>query len=62
MLPAACGSAAPAAPPAGQGLVLDRPTPQHVPFVDQEGRPVSLASLRGKSVVLAPFLWVTLAL
>jgi protein SCO1/2 len=53
---AACGSAAPAAPPAGQGLVLDRPTPQHVPFVDQKGRPVSLASLRGKVVVLAPFL------
>ena len=56
MLAAACGSAAPAAPPAGQGLVLDRPTPQHVPFVDQRGRPVSLASRRGKVVVLAPFL------
>jgi protein SCO1/2 len=52
----ACGSAAPAAPPAGQGLILDRATPQHVPFVDQKGRPASLASLRGKVVVLAPFL------
>jgi len=36
--------------------VLDRPTPQHVPLVDQHGRPVSLAALRGKVVVLAPFL------
>ena len=53
---AACGPSAPAAPPPGQGLVLDRPTPQHVPLVDQQGRPVSLASLRGKVVVLAPFL------
>jgi protein SCO1/2 len=53
---AACGSAAPAAPPAGQGLILNRPTPQHVPFVNQAGRPVSLESLRGKVVVLAPFL------
>ncbi len=53
---AACGSPAPAAPPPGQGLVLDRPTPQHVPLVDQRGQPVSLAALRGKVVVLAPFL------
>ncbi len=36
--------------------MLDRPTPQHVPLVDQHGRPVSLAALRGKVVVLAPFL------
>ena len=36
--------------------MLDRPTPQHVPLVDQEGQPVSLAALRGKVVVLAPFL------
>ena len=36
--------------------MLDRPTPQHVPLVDQLGRPVSLAALRGKVVVLAPFL------
>ena len=53
---AACGSSAPAAPPAGQGLVLDRPTPQHAALVDQDGRDVSLAALRGKVVVLAPFL------
>ncbi len=36
--------------------MLDRPTPQHVRLVDQQGRPVSLATLRGKVVVLAPFL------
>ena len=36
--------------------MLDRPTPQHVPLVDQHGRAVSLAALRGKVVVLAPFL------
>jgi len=56
MVLAACGSSAPAAPPPNQGLVLDRPTPQNVPLVDQRGRPVSLAALRGKVVVLAPFL------
>jgi protein SCO1 len=53
---AACGASAPPAPPANQGLVLDRSTPQHIPLVDQQGRAVSLASLRGKDVVLAPFL------
>jgi len=36
--------------------VLDRPTPQHVPLVDQRGHPVNLAALRGEVVVLAPFL------
>jgi protein SCO1 len=56
MVLAACGSSVPAAPPPNQGLVLDRPTPQNVPLVDQRGRPVSLAALRGKVVVLAPFL------
>jgi protein SCO1 len=53
---AACGSSAPAAPPPSQGLILDRPTPQNVPLVNQQGRAVSLAALRGKVVVLAPFL------
>jgi protein SCO1 len=53
---AACGSSAPAAPPPNQGLVLNRPTPQHVPMVNQMGVPVTLASLRGSVVVLAPFL------
>jgi protein SCO1 len=54
---AACGGpAAPAQPPANQGLVLNRPTPQQVGLTNQEGQAVSLASLRGKVVVLAPFL------
>jgi protein SCO1 len=53
---AACGSDAPAAPPPTQGLILNRPTPQHAPLVNQSGQAVSLAALRGKVVVLAPFL------
>ncbi len=36
--------------------MLNRPTPQAVPLVDQQGHAVSLAALRGKVVVLAPFL------
>jgi protein SCO1 len=56
VLLAACGSSAPGAPPPSQGLVLDRPTPQTVALVNQQGRAVSLAALRGKVVVLAPFL------
>jgi cytochrome oxidase Cu insertion factor (SCO1/SenC/PrrC family) len=53
---AACGSSAPAAPPPNQGLVLNRATPQDIALVNQEGHAVSLAALRGKVVVLAPFL------
>jgi protein SCO1 len=53
---AACGTSAPPAPPSSQGLVLDRATPQTIPLVNQLGQPVSLSSLRGKDVVLAPFL------
>ncbi len=53
---AACGSSAPPAPPASQGLVLDQTTPQHLRLVDQHGRTVSLAGLHDKVVVLAPFL------
>jgi cytochrome oxidase Cu insertion factor (SCO1/SenC/PrrC family) len=56
VLLAACGTSAPAAPPPSQGLILDRPTPQSVPLVNQQGQAVSLASMRGKVVVLAPFL------
>ncbi len=36
--------------------MLDQPTPQHVALVNQRGQAVSLAGLRGKVVVLAPFL------
>jgi protein SCO1 len=56
VLLSACGTSAPAAPPPSQGLILDRPTPQSVPLVNQQGQAVSLAGLRGKVVVLAPFL------
>jgi cytochrome oxidase Cu insertion factor (SCO1/SenC/PrrC family) len=56
VLLAACGSSAPGPPPANQGLTLNRPTPQHVALVDQHGHTVTLAGLRGKVVVLAPFL------
>lgn len=57
VLLAACGgSAAPAPPSANEGLVLQRSTPQHVALTNQRGQSVSLASLRGKVVVLAPFL------
>ena len=53
---AACGATAPAAPPPSKGLTLDRPTPQDVTLTNQDGETVSLASMRGKIVVLAPFL------
>jgi protein SCO1/2 len=53
---AACGAGAPGAPSANDGLVINRPTPQHISLVDQQGQPVSLAGLRGRIVVLAPFL------
>ncbi len=53
---AACGAGAPGAPPASQGVVLDRPTPLHIPLLNQNDQPVTLASLRGKDVVMAPFL------
>lgn len=36
--------------------MLNRATPQRVQLLDQHGRTVSLASLRGRVVVLAPFL------
>ena len=57
VLVAACGgSASPAAPSPDQGLTLNRPTPQDVTLTNQDGQTVSLAALRGKVVVLAPFL------
>jgi protein SCO1 len=57
VLVAACGgSASPAAPSPNQGLTLNRPTPQNVTLTNQDGQTVSLAALRGKVVVLAPFL------
>jgi protein SCO1 len=53
---AACGSSTPPPPPANQGLVMSRPTPQHIALLNQHGQAVSLAGLKGKDVVLAPFL------
>jgi protein SCO1/2 len=53
---AACGSSPPPAPPADQGATISEPTPQHVPLINQDGQTTSLAALRGKVVVLAPFL------
>jgi protein SCO1/2 len=55
-LAAACGSTAPAAPPPGQGLTLDRPIPGGVTLTNQRGEAVSLTGQRDKVVVLAPFL------
>jgi protein SCO1 len=56
VLLAACGSSAPGAPSPNEGLVLNQPTPQTVALVNQQGHAVTLAGLRGKVVVLAPFL------
>ena len=50
-------SSAPAAPPPSQGLVLDRPTPQHVALVDQQGRAVSAGrAAAARSSSWRPFL------
>jgi cytochrome oxidase Cu insertion factor (SCO1/SenC/PrrC family) len=56
LLLAACGSSAPPAPPANQGAIVNEPTPDHVVLSNQLGQHVTLAGLRGKVVVLAPFL------
>jgi len=52
---AACGGSTLAAPPAGMGVVLDRPVPT-TPLVTEQGRTTTLAAYRGKYVMLAPFL------
>jgi cytochrome oxidase Cu insertion factor (SCO1/SenC/PrrC family) len=53
---AACGSsAAPATPSPSLGIVQNRAVPA-IPLVNQDGKPVTLASFRGKTVVLAPML------
>jgi cytochrome oxidase Cu insertion factor (SCO1/SenC/PrrC family) len=53
---AACGSSAPPAPSANQGAIVNVRTPDHVVLTNQQGQSVTLAGLRGKVVVLAPFL------
>ena len=55
-LSACGGSAAPPAPSANQGAIVNEPTPNRVTLVNQEGQPVTLGGLKGKVVVLAPFL------
>lgn len=58
-LAAGCGSSVPGPPPASLGATEDRPIPAAVaglPLVDAAGRTVTLASLRGRTVVLADFL------
>jgi cytochrome oxidase Cu insertion factor (SCO1/SenC/PrrC family) len=54
---AACGGEAPSAPPANQGVVLNRVVPvDSVPLINEHGQATTLAADRGKYVVLAPFL------
>src|SRR5580658_933894 len=54
---AACGSSGdPPAPSPNEGLVLNAATPQHTELLNQFGHTVTLAELKGKVVVLAPFL------
>jgi protein SCO1 len=53
---AACGgNGIPAAPPAKQGIVLNRPVPS-IPLITSSGTRTSLAAYRGKYIVLANFL------
>lgn len=57
---AACSSAAALpAPNPNQGVVLDRPIPaaiSHIELTNQHGSVLTLASLRGKTVMVVPFL------
>jgi protein SCO1/2 len=52
---AACGSSAPSAPSASQGIVENRAIP-NIALISEQGKPTSLAAYRGRDVVLAPFL------
>lgn len=52
---ASASAASPATPPASQGIVQNRAVPS-IPMVNQNGAPTTLASFRGKTVVLAPML------
>ncbi len=53
---AACGSSAPPAPPANQGIVQNRAVPGDIPLVNTAGQTTNLAAFRGKYIVMAPFL------
>jgi protein SCO1/2 len=52
---AACSSSPPPAPTSPMGIVEDRPVPTTV-LMNDDGRPTSLATYRGKDIVVAPFL------
>ena len=53
---AACSSSSfPGPPSASQGIIQNRAVPA-IPLVDQNGTPTTLASFRGKTIVLAPML------
>ncbi len=59
MAVSACGSDSPGPPGANVGVVQSRLIPgsiSHLAFTDQRGRSVELASLRGKTVLVVPFL------
>jgi len=56
---AGCSDGPPGPPPAGSGTVESKAIPSSVmqaPLTDQAGRPVTLASFQGRTVMLVPFL------
>jgi protein SCO1/2 len=58
LLLASC-SDAPGIPPASSGSAIDEPVPvavENAPLVDQQGNAFTLAALRGKVVMLVPFM------
>jgi cytochrome oxidase Cu insertion factor (SCO1/SenC/PrrC family) len=55
LLTSCSSSAVPATPSPSLGIVQNRAVPS-IPLVNQDGKPVTLASFRGKTVVLAPML------
>jgi protein SCO1/2 len=55
----ACSAGPPGPPAASAGTVLSRPVPaaiEHASLVNQHGQTITLASFRGRTVVLVPFL------
>jgi protein SCO1/2 len=55
----ACSARPPGPPAASSGIVQSRAVPAAIAelvFTDQRGRPIDLASLRGKTVLVVPFL------
>ncbi len=59
VLVSACASSPPGPPPANLGVVENRALPAAIAqlaFTDQRGRSVELASMRGKTVLIVPFL------